>query len=107
MKFTCSLCSTEGNIDKEDIRHPVTRATCRKCGAILFLDPDSGRVEKHKSPVKDTSRISREVIPSSQSVMDMPKGTDSRDWLAIAVVAVVLALFCGAGVYLVVHLDLI
>jgi len=106
MKFTCSLCGTEGEIQPDDDHKGVFRTTCGNCDAILFVDPDSGRVEKHKSPVKDTSRISQRSTRSSESVMDIPKETGSRDWLAIAVVALVLVVLCAAGVYLAVNFEL-
>jgi len=107
MKFTCSLCGTDGEIQPDDDQREVARTTCGNCGAILFVDPESGRVEKHKSPVKDTSRISRGSTRSSESVMDIPKEAGTRDWLAIAVVALVLAVLCGAGIYLIVNLELL
>lgn len=107
MKFTCSLCGTEGEIQGEDTKKGVASTTCSHCGAILFVDPDSGRVEKHKSPVKDTSRIRQESTRSSDSVMDVPRESGTRDWLAIGVVVFVLALLCAAGIYIAVYLGLL
>ncbi|HHP7235829.1 MAG TPA: hypothetical protein ACFCUC_14450 [Desulfobacterales bacterium] len=106
MKFTCSLCGTKGEIRPEDTGKPVNRATCENCGAILFLDPD-GRVEKHKSPVKDTSRIRPASTQGSDSVMDVPGQSGTRDWLAIAVVGLVVALLCAAGIYVILYFDLL
>lgn len=105
MNYTCPLCGTNGEISGENLKKPVTRATCRQCEAILFVDPDSGEVENYKSPVKDSPQISRTPIRSSESVTDIPAESGVRDWPAIVAIGIVLALLCAAGIYLVIHLD--
>jgi hypothetical protein len=87
------MCEATGDISEDDLTHPVSRTACQKCGAILFIDPDTGRVDAHKSPLKDSpalgtsgSRSGAEPAP----VLSMhPQITETRDWTAMVVLVII------------------
>jgi hypothetical protein len=105
MKFVCPICETGGNISGDNLVHPVTKATCQKCGTILLVNPDTGVVDAHKSPLKATRESDVAGAPSSDTappVLEMrPTDTDrgARDWAAIIIVMVVLVGLISAGIY--------
>lgn len=111
MKFTCPMCEASGDISEEDLSHPVTRAACRECGTILLINPKTGRVDAHKSPLKDSSALKTaddRSTDESESVLSMHlQGEDARDWTAIVVVAIILIVLIAAGIYFTVNLDMI
>jgi hypothetical protein len=109
MKFTCPICETGGDISKDHITHPVTRTACRNCGTILLINPETGKVDAHKSPLKDYSAIEASGHPptdKAEAVLSTSsQGRDARDWTAIVVVAVIFFALIFAGVFFVVKLD--
>lgn len=109
MKFACPMCEAAGEISEDDLIHPVTRTTCRNCGTILMINPDSGNVDAHKSPLKDSSTLETSDSRSSdrsEPVLSMhSKGEDARDWTAVVVVAFIMIILICAGVYFAVKLD--
>jgi hypothetical protein len=98
MKFACPMCDATGNISQDDLAHPVTRATCQNCGTILMINPDTGRVDAHKSPLKDS--------PSTETAGSQLTARADRDWTAVAVVAIIVLALISAGIYFAVNLDL-
>ena len=107
MKFVCPLCESDGSISEDNLIHPVTKTTCRQCGTILLVNPDTGSVDAHKSPLKGTREFA--VSANQTSETDLPvlerdrTHQGSRDWTAIIIVLVVLAVLISVGVYLMFH----
>jgi hypothetical protein len=109
VKFICPICETESRISEEDLAHPVTKTTCRQCDTILLVNPDTGSVDAHKSPLKGTREFALSGDQTAEAdvpVLEMrPAGQGSRDWTAIVIVAVVLAMLVSVGIYLTAHMD--
>lgn len=92
MKVVCPVCETGYNVSVDKLLSVVAKAVCKKCGATLLINKNTGKVE-----VKEPSRKSKAASPVSSappripahSVISMPS-TDqgSRDYLAIGVVVV-------------------
>lgn len=111
MEYVCPVCETAGNSPENDPEKPIIKTTCRSCAAILLINADSGRVEAHKSSLKDAEGLAVSEIQQkggASSVLSMrPEAEKSRDWLAISVVAVVLIITISAGIYFTVHRGII
>ena len=109
MEFTCPICETSDDILEDHLAHPVTRTTCRNCDAILLINPKTGRVDAHKSPLKDSPAIEASGDPSAakaESVLSKrPQGRNARDWTAIVVVTVIFLVLLSAGVFFAIKLD--
>jgi hypothetical protein len=109
MKFTCPLCETTGNIPQDDIDQPVTRATCQNCSTILLINPETGKVDAHKSPLKDSPAFERsgnQSIDKSASVLSMrPRDRAAKDWTAVVVVAIIIIFLVFAGLFFTFKLD--
>jgi hypothetical protein len=103
------MCEVTGEMSEEDLTHPVTRTSCRECGAILLINPDTGKVDAHKSPLKDSSVIeASDSQPTDRSppVLEMrSQDKDGRDWTAVLVVVIILLVLISAGIYLVIDLN--
>jgi hypothetical protein len=102
MKFTCPVCKSTGNLPQNDLEKPITKTTCQSCAAILLVNPDSSKVEAHKSSLKDpgledSSLPQNDEAPSALSMH--PQDRQSRDWLAVGVIIVVLIILIAAGIY--------
>jgi hypothetical protein len=110
MKFVCPVCKTAGELTQDVLEQKVTKTICRKCAAILIINPDSGKVETHKSSLKDSPVLGNAGIRENDgapSVLSMrPEKEETRDWIAIGVIIVVLIMLISAGVYFVINLDL-
>jgi transcription elongation factor Elf1 len=110
MKFECPICETEGSISENDLAYPITKASCRQCGTILLVNPETGKIDAYKKPFKGTREF---AISGSQTtdtaaappVLEMPTGKGSRDWTAIITVLVILIVLIAAGIYFAGHLD--
>jgi hypothetical protein len=105
MQFQCPLCETAGTVPADKIEKDVTKWECSNCGAMLFVNSDSGAVDAHKSPFKDFSFTRRSG--DDPSVLESSTAEGSRDWVAIGVFVGVLALLTGAGAYFCINLGLI
>ena len=103
MEFRCPMCEASGDLSQDDLTHPVTRTACPQCETILLINPDTGEVDAHKSPLKDSSVFaasgSRPADPSSPVLEMRPRDRSARDWTALVVVAVILLILVLAGVY--------
>ena len=111
MKCVCRICDAVGNLSEDDLSHPVTRTACRECGMILFINPDTGKVDAHKSPMKDSPAFETSGEGSSADpgpVISMrPKGREAKDRTAVLVVAIILLALIAAGIYLTIILDIV
>ncbi|MGD2038872.1 MAG: hypothetical protein PVH28_13345 [Desulfobacterales bacterium] len=109
MKFTCPICETASDISKDHLAHPVTRTTCRNCSTILLINPETGKVDAHKSPLKDSPAIEAAGSPSAdkgEAVLSAPsQDRDARDWTAIVVVTVIFLVLISIGVFFAIKLD--
>jgi len=105
MQFICPLCSAAGDIERTGRDQTVVRTKCRRCQAILMVNPGSGEVEAHKAALKDEPRLSREVPPLGEdapSVLSMgEKKERRRDWAAIAVLLLALLVLAAAGFWMI------
>jgi len=111
MKYTCPICEESGNISEENLEQPVTPVACRKCGTLLLVDPDTGKVDAYKSPLKDSPTLktsTNRLVDVSASIFDRrPQGRAARDWTAILVVAIVVLVLISAGAYFAVNSGII
>jgi ribosomal protein S27E len=112
MKFECPICKASGNISENDLEHPVTRTTCPDCGTILLINPETGKVDAHKSPLKDSPAFKtishNRSADSPAPLLSMRPGKHSgRDWTAAVVVAIIVLVLISAGIYFVLNLDII
>jgi len=92
MKFLCPVCETESRIAEENLARPTSRATCRRCGTILLINPDSGSVDAYKSPLRGTREYAltdTEKPDAALPAAEMHPAKGSRDWLAIITVMLV------------------
>jgi tetratricopeptide (TPR) repeat protein len=106
MKFVCPICKTAGDIPSEDSGRPVIQTNCRKCGAELSIESESGRVQilaagNGVSEGRPSSAPSpRRPQDAGSSVLSMQPGNKGkRDYAAIAVFALVLSALIATGVY--------
>lgn len=111
MQFQCTICEASGDIPEDELAYPVSRTTCRNCGTILLIDPDTGKVDAHKSPIKDvpvieTPRGRRAEEPASvRSMHSQDRG--ARDWMAPVVVIIVVIALISVGVYVAVNFEIL
>jgi hypothetical protein len=105
------MCGASGNISEDDLEHPVTRTTCPDCGTILLINPDTGKVDAHKSPLKDYPALkncdNRSADRPSSFLSMRPEGRAARDWTAVVVVVIILLVLISAGIYVSLNLDII
>jgi tetratricopeptide (TPR) repeat protein len=105
MKFICPVCRTPGDIPDpvDNASQPATQTTCLKCGADLFVEPNTGqaqRVSAGQDPQKDRKAPGRQPKYAVSSVLSMrPQDKGKKDYLATAVFAVVLCALIAIGVY--------
>ncbi|MGD2186834.1 MAG: hypothetical protein PVI71_11935 [Desulfobacterales bacterium] len=111
MEYTCPVCQASSDITESDLKHPVTRTTCRSCGTILLINPDTGKVDAHKSPLKDSSALetlrSQPTDESASVLSKRSKDKESTDWTAVVVVVIILIVLISAGVYFAFNLDIV
>lgn len=111
MELVCPVCKTDGSIPEDRLEHPVTKTTCQNCGTILLVNPDSGNIDAHKSPLKDSPEFEisgTQPTDKGASVLSMrSKERGIRDWPAIVVVVIFLIFLIAAGVYFAVKLDIV
>jgi hypothetical protein len=111
MKFECPVCKTEGSIPEDRLEHPVTKTTCQNCSAILLVNPESGKVDAHKSPLKDSPEFkisNSQSTDKATSVLSMrSKERGIKDWPAVVVVVIILIILIAAGVYFAVNLNIV
>jgi hypothetical protein len=111
MKFACPVCKTEGSIPEDRLEHPVTKTTCQNCSTILLVNPESGKVDAHKSPLKDSPELeisSTQSTDRATSVLFMrSKEMGMRDWPAIVVLIICLVILIASGVYFAINLDIV
>jgi hypothetical protein len=104
MEFLCPVCKTSGNISNKNLEHPVTKTTCQQCAAILLINPENGNVDAHTAPIKDTQSLKgsrKQPAESLSPTLSMrPMAEDSRDWPAIIVFVIVLAILISTGILL-------
>ena len=103
MKFVCPVCKTAGDIPEDDSVGPAWQTTCQKCGQALSIERETGRVQPI-SGGSETSRTRPEYETSS--VLSMrPADQGKKDYTAIGVFSVVLAILIAAGVYFTLNLE--
>ncbi|UCD82492.1 MAG: hypothetical protein JSW26_14020 [Desulfobacterales bacterium] len=111
MKFVCPICETGGTISEEDLAYPITKASCLQCGSILLVNPKTGNVDAHKSPLKGTREFAisdTRTTETAPPVLEMrPTDKGSRDWTAIITVMVFLIVLISAGIYFAGQLDIL
>ena len=105
MEFLCPVCKTIDNISNMNLEHPVTKATCQQCAAILLINPENGNVDAHKAPIKDTQSLKsssgmQSTDSFSHALSKRLMAGDSRDWPAIIVFVIVLAILISTGILL-------
>jgi hypothetical protein len=109
MKFTCPICETSGDLSKDNIAHPVTRTTCRNCSTILLINSKTGKVDAHKSPIKDTPVVEASGNPSTDKaeavLSTRSQDRNAGDWMAMVVVAVIFLVLIAVGVFFAIKLD--
>ncbi len=106
MKFICPVCKTAGDILLDALVQPATQTTCRKCGAELSIDGESGRAQilaaesglpeggKSLPPSRRRPKYATSSVLSMQS-----EDKSKRDYPAIAVFVLVLSALLATGVY--------
>lgn len=99
MKFICPLCKATGDIAVDESDSPGVETTCPKCGTALFVEPATGQVRAQASEARRPRYESASVL--SMGSRDKAK----KDYTALGVFAVVLALLIGAGVYFTLNMD--
>jgi len=111
MEFVCPICDTRGNLSEDKLTSPATKASCRQCNTILLINPETGKVEAHKSPLRGTREfaLSHTQTPEEAApVLELGRTQkDSRDWTAIITVGVVLVVLISAGIYFAGRLDIL
>jgi hypothetical protein len=109
--YVCPVCRTDGSIPENRLEPPVTKATCHNCGTILLVNPDSGKVDAPKSPLKDSTKLEisgTQPNDENSSVLSMrSKERGTRDWPAIVVVVFFLSILIAAGIYFTVNFDIV
>jgi hypothetical protein len=104
------MCKATGDISEDDLSHPVTRTACQNCGTILLINPETGKVDAHKSPLKDAPNLETSATGSTgepKPVLDMrPQNKDARDWTAPIVVVIILVALISVGFYLVINVEI-
>lgn len=103
MKFVCPLCKTAGDIAADESGQPTVEATCQKCGTALSIEPGTGQVQTQASERRSPARQPSDEISSVLSMGSQNKA--KKDYTAIGVFAVVLALLIGVGAYFTVNMD--
>lgn len=107
MKFTCPVCRTVYHIDDKRFIKPVARSICRTCGSELSLNQKTGVVAATKKTENTTVAGSTNdsgtepkayTTPFSEPTPPAPSG--NRDYLALGILAAVIAAFIVAGFYL-------
>jgi hypothetical protein len=70
----------------------------------MLINPDSGKVDAHKSPFKNflaTETSGSRSTDKFTSVLTMQRqGKNAKDWTAIVVVVIILIILSSSGVYL-------
>ena len=103
MEFICPVCKTAGDIPEDDSVQPAWQTTCQKCGQALSIERETGRVQ----PISGDSETSRTRAKyETSSVLSMrPADQGKKDYTAIGVFSVVLAILIAAGVYFTLNLE--
>ena len=103
MKFVCPVCQTAGEIAEGDSDRPAVKTSCLKCGTTLSIERETGRVQ---SPADGTQASGPRPTFETSSVLSMsPRDGGKKDYTAIGIFAVVLALLIGAGVYFTLNIE--
>jgi tetratricopeptide (TPR) repeat protein len=109
MEFICPVCKTAGEIPDDNLDRPATKTTCLKCGVRLSINLETRNVETltaDQNEPPDTKLADTrppESLPSVLSMSQKEKG--KRDYAAIMVFMVVLAVLIAAGVYFTKSID--
>lgn len=104
MKYICPICEKEGHISEKNPAYPISRTTCRNCGTILLINPDTGSVDAHKSPLRGTREYvftDPEKPDAALPAAEMRPTKGSRNWTAIITVTLVVIIFITTGIYLI------
>ena len=73
MKIQCPVCETEYNLRPEQFPKPVVRANCKRCGSILFIHRDTGKVQiKTPSPKPDPKPAPKPVSKKTSKPIQKP-----------------------------------
>ena len=103
MKFICPVCKTAGDIPDDDSAQPAWQTTCRKCGQALTIERDTGLVQPLSGSRESSSMRPKYEASSVLSMRSADKG--KKDYTAIGVFSVVLAILVAAGVYFTLSLE--
>jgi len=106
MKFACPVCNTAGEIPSDDSIQAEILITCRKCGAQLAVEAESGRVQS-LAAASGPSKESGSLAPSDRRskyaafpILTSPlKDKSKRDYPATVVFVLVLSALVATGVY--------
>jgi tetratricopeptide (TPR) repeat protein len=103
MKFICPVCKTAGDIPEDDSAQPALQTTCQKCGKALSIERETGLAQPLSA---DRGASGTRPKYETQSVLSMsPRDKGKRDYTAIGVFWVVLAILVAAGVYFSLNLE--
>jgi tetratricopeptide (TPR) repeat protein len=103
MKFICPVCKTAGDIPEDDSAQPALQTTCQKCGKALSIERETGLAQPLSA---DRGASDTRPKYETQSVLSMsPRDKGKRDYTAIGVFWVVLAILVAAGVYFSLNLE--
>jgi hypothetical protein len=110
VEFICPVCKTAGNTAKKGPELQITKKTCKKCSAILLINPENGNVDAHKAPLKDSLSLknhsTRSTVAASSVLSSHLQNHGYKDWPAIAVLVIILSILIAAGIYFVLNLSI-
>ena len=102
MKFICPVCKTAGDIPEDDSVQPAVQTACQKCGKALSIERETGLTQ----PLSAGRRASFRPKYETSSVLSMSKREKGkRDYTAIGIFSVILAILIAAGVYFTLNLE--
>lgn len=106
MKFVCPVCKTAGDLPFDDSSGPAKKTICRKCGAQLSIEGESGRAKP--LPAADDLPQAGKPSPTPHrgsayaklSILSMPPDDKGKkDYAALAVFVLVLSALIAGGAY--------
>ena len=103
MEIVCPVCKTTAEMSRNDLEHPLTKTTCRNCETILLINPVTGKVDAHKTTIKDAHSLTNsgkgEETAFASFVSRRPQVSMEKDWTAVVVIAIVVGVLVAAGIY--------
>ena len=103
MKFVCPVCQTAGDIPEDDLVQPAVQTTCQKCGSALSIERGTGQTEVLSA---DSGTSGSRPKYETSSVLSMrPSDKGKKDYVAIGIFSIILAILVAAGVYFTLNLE--